>query len=113
MTFKEFKKQHKLNPKSGFCIRFDYDIYCDLAERAGYDLIDSKMEDYYGGHQQYLEEHNIDLWHENVFINDPDFIRLEQFTDEAFLREYFFDKYEVADSYYDDKYGFIIKLIHD
>ena len=71
MTFKEFKKQHNLNPKSGFCISFDYDIYCDMAERAGYEP-DGTMEDYYGGHVAYLESHDIDLWHENIFIQDDD-----------------------------------------
>lgn len=112
MTFKEFKKQHNINPKSGFCISFDYDIYCDMAERAGYKP-DGTMEDYYGGHVAYLESHDIDLWHENIFIQDDDFTKVEQLSDEAFLREYFFDNYEVAEFHYDDAYGLVVTLVHN
>ena len=64
-----------------------------MAERAGYEP-DGTMEDYYGGHVAYLESHDIDLWHENIFIQDDDFTKVEQLSDEAFLREYFFDNYE-------------------
>lgn len=113
MTFKEFKKQYKLNSTAGFCLSYDWDIYCDMAERAGFDPTDLKIADYYGDHQVYLEEHNIDLWHENICIQDEDFTKLEQLSDEAFLREYFFDNYEVVDSYYDNDYGFVVKLTHE
>lgn len=112
MTFKEFKKQHKLNPISGFCISFDWDIYCDMAERAGYDPTDDHMTDYYSDHQSYLENHDIDLWHENIFMQDEDFTKLEQLSDEAFLREYFFDNYNVESSHNDDSYGLVVKLVH-
>lgn len=110
MTFKEFKKQNNLKD---FWLSFDWDIYCDMAERAGYDPTDTRMVDYYGGHQEYLENHEIDLWHENIFMQDEDFTKLEQLSDEAFLRDYFFDNYEVEDSYYDDEYGFVVKLVHN
>lgn len=113
MTFKEFKKQHKLNPTSGFYLSYDWDIYCDMAESAGYDPTNNHIADYYGDHQSYLENHDIDLWHEIIFIQDEDFTKLEQLSDESFLREYFFDKYEVADYYGGDEYGFVVKLIHD
>ena len=111
MTFKEFKKQHKLNPTSGFCLSYNWDIFCDMAEAAGYDPTDDRMTSYYGDHQTYLVENDIDLWHEIIPISDQDFVILEQFSDEAFLREYFFDKYEVTESYNDDEYGLVIKLI--
>lgn len=111
MTFKEFKKQNNLNPTSGFCLSFDYDIYCDMAEKAGYES-DGSMEDYYGGHRDYLESYDIDLLRENIFIQDNNFTKVEQLSNEAFLREYFFDNYEIADSYNDDEYGLVIKLIH-
>lgn len=113
MTFKEFKKQNNLNDKSGFWLSYDWDIYCDMSERAGFDPTDGFMADYYEDHQVYLEEHDIDLWHEVVPINDPDFDKLEQLSNEAFLREYFFNKYEVSESYQDDEYGLVIKLVHD
>lgn len=116
MTFKEFKKQHNLSSQSGFAITCDWDIYCDMAEQAGYDPTDLHMQDYYGGHQGYLEDANdIYLWnkYEPIPITDTNFSKLEQFTDEAFLREYFFDNYTVEDSQKDDEYGLVIKLIHN
>ena len=111
MTFKEFKKQHKLNHTSGFCISFDWDIYCDIAERARYEP-DGTMKDYYESHIDYLESHDIDLWHEIIFIQDDDFTKVEQLSNGAFLREDFFDNYEVVDSYENDGYGLVIKLVH-
>lgn len=111
MTFKEFKKQRKLNPTSGFCLSYDWYILCDIAERAGFNPIDNYMIDHYGDHQTYLEENGFDLWHENIFINDPDLIKLEQFTNEDFSREYFFDNYTVEDSYTDNDFGFVVRLV--
>ena len=111
MTFKEFKKQNNLS-KYGYSLEFDWDIYCDIAERAGYDPTDERMENHYGDHQGYLEEHDIDIWHNIIAISDLDFTKLEQLSDEAFLREYFFDNYTVETSYNDDEYGLVIKLVH-
>lgn len=111
MTFKEFKKQNHV--KNDVWLSFDWDIYCDMAERAGYDPTNTSMEDHFGGHREYLESNNIDLWHNYIFINDQDFIALEHFSNEAFLREYFFDNYEVAESHYDDEYGLVVTLVHN
>lgn len=105
MTFKEFKKQNNLKD---FWLSFDWDIYCDIAEKAGYDPMNECMYNHYGDHQTYMREMGFGIWHENIFINDPDFIRLEQFTDESFLRDYFFDNYEVVESYNDDEYGLVV-----
>ena len=112
MTFKEFKIKKKLNPTSGFCLSYDWDIFCDMAEAAGYDPYDDRMYNHYGDHETYMNEYGFNLWYENINIADEDLVRLEQFTNYAFDREYFFDKYEVADSYNDDEYGFIVKLVH-
>lgn len=116
MTFKEFKKQRDLNSRSVFAITYDWDIYCDMAERAGYDPTDLRMQDYYGGHQGYLEDSNdIYMWNnsEPVPITDANFGKLEQFTNEAFLREYFFDNYTVESVQENDEYGLVVKLVHE
>ena len=113
MTFKEFKKQNNLNPKSGFSLSYDYDIFYDMAERAGFDLTKDSVARIGDDPDDYLEFYNIDLWHEIISIQDPDFTKLEELSEEAFLREYFFDKYKVESSYNDDEYGLVIKLVHD
>lgn len=109
MTFKEFKKTHELT--NNYYLSFDWNILCDIAERVGYDPTDDKIVNYYGDHLTYLENvYNIDIWHTYISINDPDLQTLEQSSDEAFLREYFFNDYEV-DLFETNEFGLIIKLI--
>lgn len=50
MTFKEFKKQNNLKD---FWLSFDWDIYCDIAEKAGYDPMNERMYNHYGDHPTY------------------------------------------------------------
>ena len=50
MTFKEFKKQNNLKD---FWLSFDWDIYCDIAEKAGYDPMNERMYNHYGDHVNY------------------------------------------------------------
>lgn len=111
MTLKDFKKEKQL---TDFWLSYDYDIFCDMAERAGYDPTDDKMVNHYGDHQTYLEEHDIDLWgSEYIHTGDPDFAKLSRFTDDAFLVEYFFDNYIVEKSWYDNEFGLIVKIVHE
>lgn len=109
MTFKEAKKV--INGQ--YYISFDWDIFCDIAERCGFDPTDDICLNHWRDHETYMEDCvGVDIWHECISISDPDWETIEQFSDRDFLKEYFFDNYTVDKIENVSDYGLTIYLVH-
>lgn len=106
MTYRELKPLLR----GLYYVNFDYDILCDFAEKAGFNLMNERIFEHYGPHEAYLDGLVDD---EPISIMDPAWENLEHLSNDNFVKDISLDRYTVDKIEADDEHGMVVHLVHE